>query len=548
MRVVFVLMLLTVGFAGSIESRAGVVIPERPALYANFDNKTAGQPIGIRGATFGEPINLTGLETLVVETTPGHNLLRISKSGSGARRARWQMMGDAEISEGEVRLAFDMTASTRDAFSILIRESGSSTKSFLGLGFNSAGSITASDANGSFATATNAYAAAVPLHIELVFDMDARTSTIILGGTTVASGRAFGIADRGIGAFLIGYSSTSSGFAFDLDNLTISGALPFPVALEADFEDKTAGLPIGTGGAELHEPHARNPDLNAIVVEEEPGVNILDLASLDDSSTQILRWQLLDNLEVRSGLVILDFDMAMTTRDRYGIALRERTSSAQNFMSMSYQSNGTMAVSDKNGTAFFDGVSYIAGQVYQYRVTYDMDAGIYEVFRDGIPLIRERAHGVTSNGMGGILYSISNGALSSAHMQIDSLRVYLSNGAAISSDLEFLQEPTTAIQNQPVAPAFQIGAMNILDQPVPDVTPVTLEIASGSGPPGAGLLGTNAITVAGVATFHTLKFDTPGTYRLVARSLDAVRLGNVDIVVVPSDELFSNGFEPIDGS
>ena len=550
MRVLLVLMLLVVGFAGSIESRAGIIIPERPALYADFDNKTPGQALTTRGAMFGEPVGLSNLDLSVVEVTPGHNLLRISNdlSSSGARRSRWQMMGNAEIVEGEVRISFDLTASARDSFSILVRESNTSSQSFLGLALNSSGDITAADANGTFATAANAYSANVPLHVELLFDMDARTSTVILNGTTLASGRAFGIATRGIGAFLIGYSSGSSGNPFDLDNLKISGPLPFPVALEAEFEDKTAGLPIGTGGAELHEPSARDPDLDAIVVEAAAGVNILDMASLNLSSSQVLRWQLLDDLEVRNGLFIMDFDAVMTTRDRYGISLRERSSSAQNFMSLSYQSNGTMAVSDAIGTMFFAGVSYDAGRLYQYRVVYDMDAGIYEIFRDGIPLIRERAHGVTSNGIGRILYSISNGALSSAHMQIDSLRIYLSEGETIPSDLEFLQETATGIENQPITPAFKVGAMNILDQPVPDGTLVTLEIAQGSGPVGAALSGANATTIAGVATFVGLSFDMPGTYRLVARSLDAVRLNSVDIVIEQSDVLFADGFEPIDES
>ena len=84
--------------------------------------------------------------------------------------------------------------------------------------------------------------------------------------------------------------------------------------------------------------------------------------------------------------------------------------------------------------------------------------------------------------------------------------------------------------------------VNILDQPVPDGTVVTLEIASG-GPPGETLIGATETTTAGVATFAALEFDSQGTYRLVARSLDVAKLGSVDIVVGPSDIIFSNGFD-----
>lgn len=550
MRVLLVSLLLVVcsivsfdSFAGGGGGGGGLVLAPRYALYADFDNRTAGDPIGNRGATFGEPVDLGNLDANVVENTPGQNRLRISNdlSNPGARRLRWQLMGAAEISEGEVRISFDLTPSARDNYSVLIRESTASAKTFLTLGFSSTGLISASDAMGTINQ--TAYAANVPLHFELIFDMDARTSRMSINGASIFSGRAFGIPDRGVGRLLVGYGSGSSGSTFDLDNVSISGALPFPVALNADFEDKTAGLPIGMGGAAVNEPFSKSANIDAIVVEEVPGVKILDVSSSNTATALFLRWQLLDNLEVRSGLYIMDFDMLMATRDRYRVGLRERTSSSKSFLNLSFQANGTMSVDDANGSALLSGVTYDAGQVYQYRIVHDLGAGTYDVFRDGIPLIRERAHGVTTRGIGGILFSIDYGADTSAHLQFDSLRVYLSAGAVISSDIEFLQEASTAIENQPVTPVFKVGVVNLLDQPVPDGTPVTMEIAQGSGPSGAILGGTSATTTAGIASFPALTFDTPGTYRVVARSFDAAALNTVDIVVAPSDVIFSNGFD-----
>ena len=548
MRVLLVSLWLVVCSIVSFDSIAGgggggLVLAPRYALYADFDNKTAGDPIGNRGATFGEPVDLVNLDASVVEITPGQNRLRISNdlSNPSARRLRWQLMGAAEISEGELRISFDLTPSARDGYSILIRESTASAKSFLTLAFNASGLINASDANGPISQV--GYAANVPLHFELVFDMDARTSTMMINGNPVFSARAFGVSDRGVGRLLVGYGSGSSGSPFDLDNVAISGSLPFPVALEADFDNKTAGLPIGLGGAALNEPFSKSVNIAAIVAEAVPGVNILDVSSSNTASSQSLRWQLLDNLEVRSDLYIMDFDMLMTTRDRYRVALRERTTSSQSFMNFSFQANGTMAVDDANGIVSLTGVTYDAGQVYQYRIVHDLGAGTYDIFRDGIPLIRERAHGVTARGIGGILFNIDYGALTNAHLQFDSLRVYLSAGAAISSDIEFLQEASTAIANQSVSPVFKVGVVNLLDQPVPDGTPVTMEIAPGSGPSGAILGGTSATTTAGIASFPALTFDTPGTYRLVARSFDAAALNTVDIVVAPSDVIFSDGFD-----
>lgn len=545
MRLLLVCVLLILGFLGSSESRAGVVVgvPERPALYADFDNKVAGQPIGSRGSTYGEPKNLGSLDATVVEISPGQNLLRVSNdlSSASARRMTWPLMGDAEITEGVVKISFDLTPSALDNYGVLVRESVSSSRSFMTIALNPAGLISVSDAAGLIMQF--AYAANVPLHFELSFDMDAVESSLTVNGSSIFSGRSFGITDRGVGRVLIGYASGSSGTPFDLDNLKISGPLPFPVALEADFEDKTAGLPIGTGGAAVHEPFAKDSAMDAIVVEVAPGVKILDMSSTNTSIAWSLRWQFLDSLEVRSGLYIMDFDMLTETRDRYRVSLREPSFSTNNFMNLDFRVDGTMQLLDATGNAFLTGVTYEENRVYQYRIIHNLDAGIYDIFRDGIPLIRERSHGIATRGIGAFLNTILDGAQSSAHMQIDSLRVSLSKGAEISADLEFLQEASTAIENQPVTPAIVVGVVNILDQPVPDGTVVTLEIASGSGPPGAALNGSGTTTTAGVATFAALKFDMPGTYRLVARSLDAIRLGSVDIVVEQNDVLFANGFE-----
>ena len=548
MRLLPVCVFLLAGLAASPGIRTAQADSERPALYADFDNKVAGQLIDTRGATFGEPIGLGtqgGLDASVVETAPGQNVLRVSNdlTSSSARSIEWQMLGDAEINEGEVRISLDLTASALDTYAVNVRESNGAAKVFLSIALLNTGKINLSDAGGQFLGIFNAYAPDVPLRIELIFDMDARTSSVILGNTTVVAGRAFDIPDRGIGSVRIGYGSLSNGSPFDLDNLKISGPLPFPVVLEADFDDKTAGLPIGLGGAQFNEPVVQAANIDAIVGEPAPGVKILDISSTNTSTSQFLRWQFLDNLEVSSDIHVLDFDTQMMTRDRYRISLREPTSSSQPFTNLQFQANGTMGVSDANGTRIFSGVTYQAGQAYQYRIIHDLDAGIYDIFRNGMPLIRERAHGITTRGIGAILYGIDNGALTSAHLQIDSLRVYQSNGEAITSDLEFLQEATTAIENEFVTPTIEVGALNIFGQPVPDGTSVTLEIAQGSGPPGAILTGASRSAFSGVARFTALRFSMPGTYRLIARSYNATRLGNVDIVVEQSDALFADGFE-----
>lgn len=54
--------------------------------------------------------------------------------------------------------------------------------------------------------------------------LDAQTVTVLDGASTLYSGRAYGVADRGIGQVVFGMlSGSSSGSPFRIDDLTVSG-------------------------------------------------------------------------------------------------------------------------------------------------------------------------------------------------------------------------------------------------------------------------------------------------------------------------------------
>ncbi|HET8940779.1 MAG TPA: hypothetical protein VFN13_02165 [Rudaea sp.] len=428
MRFLFTSLLLLGCSANPMESHAsasGLILPNPPTLFADFDNKAVGQPIGVRGGVFGEPVDLDNLDTEVVATSPGQNVLRVSNdlAVTNARTLQWQLLDDTEIAEGEVKISFDFTPSALDNYRLYVRESGTSSRSFLSLNFSQSGRISASDANGAFTLSPNTYAANVIIHVDLVFDMDAKTSSVAFNGTTIANARAFGVTDRGIGQLAVGYGSSSSGSPFDLDNLVVTGPLPFPVVLDADFQDKTVGQPIGVGGARLHEPYQRDSYLDAIVTEPVSGIRVLDISASNLAQSRALRWQFLDNLEATTGLVVLDFNVAFSAKDVYNIIVRETSTAAQKFTDINFKPTGTIQISDANGIAVMNAGNYAAGQVYNFRIIHNVDTGTYDIFRNGVALLRERSHGVTGRGPGALLFAIGYGASTSSHMQMDSLHV-----------------------------------------------------------------------------------------------------------------------------
>lgn len=436
MRLLFVLLVLSgclIVCGDGIAQAFVTPPPERYALYADFDNKVPNDHIGTRGGVFGEPIAVSQLEAVISELTPGENALLVTNNltDTTAKRLKWQWMGNAELNTGVARISFDLTTSALDKYSIIVRESGTSTKKFLYLVLTSGGSIIASDASGVIGTTSDAYAAFKKLHVDLLFDMTARTSNIYFDGKPIAVDRAFGITDRGIGSISIGYSPNSNGSAFILDNLKVRGPLPFALTLDADFDNKIPGNQIGLRGAVYNEPASTTSDLDSTIVADGPLNNFLEIASRDTTTAQSLRWQFANDTEISSGLVVMDFDLVMTQRDAYTLGVCEPTTSKHRFIDLLFMPDGSIQFSDDSTTPAALGADYNAGQPYQYRLVFNMDAGTYDLFRDGEPLLRERAHGITSRGIGAFLNIIDRDASKNAHVIIDSLRVY-------SSDLVYI--------------------------------------------------------------------------------------------------------------
>ncbi len=542
MRFALSILLCLAAFTGNSAVAASI---EPYVLYADFDNKSDGVPIDTRGASFGEPVSLGNLDATVVATSPGQQVLHVENdlTSTSARKLRWELLGNGEITEGEVRMHFDFTPSALDGYKIVVRESTGSTKQFLNVVLTPAGTAYLSDGNGVFATVASAYSAGTSLTMAFRFNMDTHLVSVYFNGSAVALNHDFAITNAGIGSLSIGYSSSNGGSAFELDNIAITGQEPFPVVLEADMDKTSAGNPIGTGGAEAHEPWSIGSVLNAMVMSSGPGNNILEISSTNTSTAAFVRWQFLDNIEIRTGVVILDFQQATSDRDLFYMGLREPGLSSQSFGNLIWQSNGIVSASDAQGYFSLSGASYVPNQVYHWQLVFDMDAGTWDIFRDGAALSRERAHGLSSRGLGAFLNGILNGAAMTSRLQIDSLRVYASDARLISSELEFLKETGTAIPDMPVSPAIEVGVMNVLDQAVPNGTLVRLDIVPGTGPVGASLDNNVSVTSGGVASFPALSFDQPGIYRLEASSMDASVTGNIDVVVSTADVIFEDGFE-----
>jgi len=366
---------------------------------------------------------------------------------------------------------------------------------------------------------------------------------VTVNGLSVFSGRSHGITDRGVGRILTGYASGNTGNPFDLDDFTVNGSLPLPLVLDADFDDKPVGQPIGTGGAEVGEPATINDGLVTTIIDPAVGNPILRLQNTSMGLARAVRWGLLDNLEVETGLIAFDVDVEFAMRDNYQVVIREAMGFASSFATFRFFNAGNITLTDANGVASLPPFIYNAGQTYRLRLIYDVDAGTYSVFIDDTELVADRAHGVsTGRGVGSITFGFLSTASAAAEFTIDALQVGAADAPIIPSQLAFLVEPTSGFVNRPLMPAVEVGVVNVFDEVIGDGTMVEVGIESGPGV--AMLSGEFEPTVAGAARFDSLQVDLPGVYRLQARAGRATVDSFVDILVMSlPDPIFGDGFE-----
>ncbi|MCX7554707.1 hypothetical protein OS175_12525 [Marinicella sp. S1101] len=415
-------------------SIAGTPNAQATVFEVGFDDLVAGTFLGEGGSNEGEPSDLSALTAEVFEEGPNDNAIMVTYEtpSNNASNLRWDFIGGDEITEGLVRIAFQFTPSDLDRYSFGVREGGGSSRIFLGMNYFDNGTFSASDAAGSITLIDNNYDADVVQNIEIEFDMDVGTSQMTINDIVLFSDREHGIDDRGVGRLNTGYSGSANNTPFTLDNIEVRAVIDLPLVLDVDLEDKVLGDAIGTGGPNENEPVTISSNIYTEVVElgqDNQGLYLEKLAGSAVSS----RWEFLGGSEFLTGLVVVEVDMLLDGTGRYVFRLRENGTSGSSFFNMSFSETGNISASDANGFVGILG-TYQANELFVIKLVFDMDTGRYSVFLDGLMVVEDREHGVTSGrGIGAVLAGFQSNAIDNSSMIIDNLQV----GAEDYSDVIF---------------------------------------------------------------------------------------------------------------
>jgi len=197
------------------------------------------------------------------------------------------------------------------------------------------------------------------------------------------------------------------------------------VILDADFDDKTVDVPIGTGGAAAGEPISTGePNVTTFVRSSPFATPSLEIADASSVTSGAPTFNFLDDEEVTSGLLTIELELWIPVAERFVVQIREPTFASASFFSLRVQDDLDLYVSDadSNGGAFYVGV-YPEGRAFGVRIVFDMDAGTYDLWVDGQQLLDDETHGVVGRGVGSVRVGADFDTDLDGEIYVDEIRV-----------------------------------------------------------------------------------------------------------------------------
>jgi len=192
--------------------------------------------------------------------------------------------------------------------------------------------------------------------------------------------------------------------------------------LDCNFNDKTVGELIGTGGAAVHEPIDRN-QIPAIVRAQPFATPSLEMREDWGFGARALRFEFLDDLAISAGMLRITFDLQFDDLNSFNIYVREKSFSGVSFLDLNFTSDGSINASDLNGlSASFLG-SYTTGTVIPVTLAYNLDALTYDMtIGTNTPIVSESL-GPIPQGIGAILIGPGHDADSTGTFHLDNLKI-----------------------------------------------------------------------------------------------------------------------------
>ncbi len=193
-------------------------------LDADFEDKTANQPLSTGGAIVGEPVIISdAINQVVKELAPERKLLVLDSLGAIQNNSMsWEFLSNLEVNSETLVIEADLTFNLLDSYHFLIRDGIIGDSNFASIFFSDQGKITVTDKNGMLSL-PQTYEKNKPYRISLVFNFSNKNYSFYLNNEVLVEDRLHGVdSGIGIGAVIFGFEPDASNNAsFMVDNIDV---------------------------------------------------------------------------------------------------------------------------------------------------------------------------------------------------------------------------------------------------------------------------------------------------------------------------------------
>ncbi len=179
------------------------------------------------------------------------------------------------------------------------------------------------------------------------------------------------------------------------------------IYLNAEFDGKTVGQPLGRGGAEIGEPTTGLHDTPTDeIVNVAPGNNAVRVEDSDNfaGSADFLYFTFADSRQLDSGRLTLTFEITPEIQDVYELQILG--TGVDNYFGLEFDQAGFLYWRDDDDPAVnFD--TYTVGTTYAVELIYDLDDYTYTFNLNGVNILTDESSGFATGAIEGM--AIGNG-------------------------------------------------------------------------------------------------------------------------------------------
>ena len=187
------------------------------------------------------------------------------------------------------------------------------------------------------------------------------------------------------------------------------------------------------------------------------------------------------------GTVTFEAELWFDALESYFISAREQGSAAANFLNMGFDENGAITHRNVDGTLDRGSGPYTAGRIHSVKIIFDLDAGNYDAYLDGVLYPNDLGFDASGRGIGSVLFGTTHDSDLDGRLFMDNIKVTATDAPAMDTTVTWSIDGDNGTMG-----TIDSNGLYTAPSVVPANNPVTIRATSNAD---TGVSGTALVTV-----------------------------------------------------